>query len=208
MSYYVWNYLPTGTIRRRVVPACVWCMNCFRTSRIINAYLEFSFLRKCFLRTSCFVLSRFDIVYVRHLFSFLHPSSALACTLKIGGTAIVVSANSKHRFGVDKFEDAIRTCCSSTNNDGVVGGYDDKTYNNTGNNDIDEDDPSSLSATTLSPSPSLLTIASKRIVNTSDTSNDHDNNDFAFEGDEDHDMENTSGFVQGMLLTMYTIVKS
>ena len=30
VSYYVWNYLPTGTIRRRVVPACVWCRNCFR----------------------------------------------------------------------------------------------------------------------------------------------------------------------------------
>ncbi|KAG7374311.1 lysine methyltransferase [Nitzschia inconspicua] len=30
----------------------------------------------------------------------------IACALKVGGTAIMVSANSKHRFGVEKFEEA------------------------------------------------------------------------------------------------------
>jgi predicted nicotinamide N-methyase len=44
----------------------------------------------------------------------------IACALKVGGKAIVVSADSKHRFGVEKFEEACQmvgclTVCASTN---------------------------------------------------------------------------------------------
>ena len=83
---------------------------------------------------------------------------SIASTLKFGGKAIVVHADSKHRFGVEKLEEAC----------GVVGS---------------------------------LTIASKRNMNDylKDCSSIHT---------KDMDMEKTSGFVHGMSLTMYVIIKT
>ena len=87
---------------------------------------------------------------------------SIAATLKEGGKAIMVSADSKHRFGVEKFEEACSTVGSLTIS-----------------SKISVDDYFSISSTAA--------VA----VN-----------------DDDDDMEKTSGFVQGMSLTMYTILKT
>jgi predicted nicotinamide N-methyase len=87
---------------------------------------------------------------------------SIAATLKEGGKAIMVSADSKHRFGVEKFEEA----CS------IVGSL-------TITSKINVDDYFSISST------AAVAV-----------------------DDDDDDMEKTSGFVQGMSLTMYTIIKT
>lgn len=82
---------------------------------------------------------------------------SIAASLREGGKAIVVSADSKHRFGVEKVEEACQTVGS-------------------------------------------LSIVSKLSVE--DYLCNSNSND-----SKDEDMEKTSGFVPGMALTMYTIVK-
>ena len=84
---------------------------------------------------------------------------SISSALREGCKAIVVSADSKHRFGVEKLEEACRTvgCLSILSKSKV----DDYLYNR---------DSDSISR--------------------------------------DEDMEKTSGFVNGMSLTMYTIVKT
>mmetsp|Transcript_34350 Transcript_34350/g.37114 ORF Transcript_34350/g.37114 Transcript_34350/m.37114 type:complete len:512 (-) Transcript_34350:285-1820(-) len=81
---------------------------------------------------------------------------SIAATLKEGGKAIMVSADSKHRFGVEKFEAA----CSA------------------------------VGSLTISSKINVDDYKSKIVVA------------------DDDDMEKTSGFVQGMTLTMYTILKT
>jgi predicted nicotinamide N-methyase len=88
---------------------------------------------------------------------------SIAATLKEGGKAIMVSADSKHRFGVEKFEEACSTVGSLTIS-----------------SKINVDDYFSISSTAAAPAVD----------------------------DDDDDMEKTSGFVQGMSLTMYTILKT
>lgn len=85
---------------------------------------------------------------------------SIASALREGCKAIVVSADSKHRFGVEKLEEACKTvgCLSILSKSNV----DDYLYNN-----CDSDDSISR----------------------------------------DDDMEKTSGFVHGMTLTMYVILK-
>jgi predicted nicotinamide N-methyase len=90
----------------------------------------------------------------------------IASALKEGCKAIVVSADSKHRFGVEKLEEA----CN------VVG---------------------------------CLSVVSKSNVDNYlyDDSSSRDSDDSSVTA-RDEDMEKTSGFVHGMTLTMYTIVKN
>uniref|UniRef100_A0A7S4APW1 FAM86 N-terminal domain-containing protein n=1 Tax=Pseudo-nitzschia australis TaxID=44445 RepID=A0A7S4APW1_9STRA len=92
----------------------------------------------------------------------------IASALRVGCKALVVSADSKHRFGVEKLEEACQT----------VG---------------------SLSVL------SKTNVDDYYLQQSTSTSTSHSNSD-SVSGDED--MEKTSGFVHGMTLTMYIILKT